>query len=101
MPFDLRGKRNVMTEDEIHKLFSAQAPLPLFIYTITPDQVNTGAKTSNPVTLIVGVYNPKVNGFVKCSSIQLGISIGTGARELTGNYNAVKAESNQKEWEIQ
>lgn len=90
-----------MDYDEIPRLFSSQPPPPLFIYLITPDQVDTATGTDKPITLNIGIYNPKANGFVKCDSIQLGISIGTGARELTSDQADVKGQSSQKEWNIQ
>ncbi|HZW08131.1 MAG TPA: hypothetical protein VFF65_13495, partial [Phycisphaerales bacterium] len=76
----------------------ATLPPALFDYTVTPREVHTGA---NPVTLAVGVNNPKSNGFVPCARIEFAVSIGDNQNDLTDNWRSVQAQANQSDWVIE
>src|SRR5690349_7810618 len=79
----------------------ASPPSTLFIYTVTPTEVSTSDNTNNPISLSIGVNNPKTNGFVDCSEIEFAVSIGTTENDLTGDYADMQAQSNQADWAIE
>jgi hypothetical protein len=88
-----------MEHGEIHYLLNSQPPL--FIYTVTPQQVSTSTGTNNPVSLSISVLNPKQNGFVDVAEIMFGISIGDGQTDLTDDTADVTQQSEQSDWLIE
>src|SRR5256885_320812 len=90
-------KRRTLLMSQDDSSLSSPPPAPLFEYLITPTQADTGTTQ----TFTIGINNPKANGFVACSLIEFGISIGTNENDLTDDEVDVKGQSNQSAWGIQ